>query len=250
MKKRGLNHIILAGLLVLGAGSLRAAPEKGSTAERAKSQWTFTPDANLPNVLILGDSISIGYTLDVREVLKGKANVFRPLSGDGKGPENCSGTTKGVQSIDRWLGDRKWAVIHFNWGLHDLKHVAQPGADKATSNPNDPPQATVEQYTKNLEAIVKKLKATGARLVFATTTPVPPGTGIRDTGAEARYYEAALKIMKANGIRVNDLCAFCQPQLDKLQLPKNVHFSAAGSRALAGQVAKAIEEELNAGPRR
>jgi hypothetical protein len=50
----------------------------------------------LPNVLILGDSISIGYTPFVQEYLKGRANVFRPMLENGK-PENCAGTTKGVE---------------------------------------------------------------------------------------------------------------------------------------------------------
>jgi acyl-CoA thioesterase-1 len=50
--------------------------------------------------------------------------------------------------------------------------------------------------------------------------------------------------MKTHGIRVNDLFAFCSPQLEKLQLPKNVHFTPTGSEALAGQVAKVIQEEL------
>jgi lysophospholipase L1-like esterase len=214
-----------------------AAPEKGSDVEKKKTQWDFTPNPSLPNVLILGDSISMGYTLDTRALLKGKANVFRPN-------ENCSGTTKGVQAVDRWVADRKWAVIHFNFGLHDLKHVAKPGDDKASPNPQDPPQATVEKYTENLEVIVKKLKATGARLIFATTTPVPSGTKIRETGGEAPYNAAALKIMKANGIAINDLHAFCVPKLDKLQKPHDVHFTAAGSKALAEQVAKSIQAEL------
>ena len=52
--------------------------------------------------------------------------------------------------------------------------------------------------------------------------------------------------MKAHGIRVNDLHAFCLPQLEKLQLPRNVHFTAAGSKALAEQVAGVIREELKA----
>jgi lysophospholipase L1-like esterase len=231
---------------VTAAAVARAAPEKGSRAETARRTWSFTPDPNLPNVLILGDSISIGYTLEVRALLKGKANVFRPLTADGKSAENCSGTTKGVQALDRWLGDRKWAVIHFNWGLHDLKHVARPGADQATSNPQDPLQATVEQYAQNLTTIVKRLKATHARLVFATTTPVAPGTNkpLRSPNDPPRYNAAAVKIMNANGIRVNDLFTLCQPRLDKLQLPANVHFTAAGSRALAEQTAKIIGEEL------
>jgi len=214
----------------------------------ASRPWSFTPDPALPNVLILGDSISIGYTLDVRELLKGKANVFRPLTADGKNAENCSGTTKGVKSIDRWLGDRKWDVIHFNFGLHDLKHVAEPGDDTATSRPLDPRQASVRQYQENLEIIVKKLKATGARLIFATTTPVAPGTTnpLREPEEPPRYNAAAVEIMNANGIAVNDLFAFCEPRLEKIQLPKNVHFTADGYRALAEQVTAVIERELAA----
>ena len=76
----------------------------------------------LPNVLILGDSISIGYFPFVKEIMKEKAMVTRPFSPDST-PENCEGTTSGVENIDRWIGDTKWDVIHFNFGLHDLKNV-------------------------------------------------------------------------------------------------------------------------------
>ena len=218
----------------------------GSRDATVRRSWTFTPDPALPNVLILGDSISIGYTLDVRSLLEGRANVFRPMSVDGKSAENCAGTTKGVQSIDRWLGGRKWDVIHFNFGLHDLKHVAKPGDDAATSRAADPRQASIEDYQRNLEEIVKRLQVTGARLVFATTTPVAPGTSspLREPEAPPRYNAAALEIMKARGIIVNDLFGYCTPRLEELQLPKNVHFTAAGSKALAEQVAGVIEQEL------
>lgn len=237
--------VILLALLVFGATSSFAAPEFGSKAELTKQQWAFTPDDKLPNVLILGDSISIGYTLQVRALLEGKANVFRPLKHAGTDAENCSGTTKGVTAIDSWLDDRKWAVIHFNFGLHDLKRVTEPGGDKPSANPHDPPQATAEKYAENLAVIVKKLKATGARLVFANTTPVPEGSKnpFRDPADPPRYNAAATKIMQDNGVRVNVLFALCQPQLDKLQLPKNVHFNDDGKRVLAEQVAKVIEEE-------
>ncbi len=237
-------------LLLLGLGFLLCLPASAgqtpSSPGEAKPSWDFAPDPRLPDVLLLGDSISIGYTLDVRALLQGKANVYRPLNPDGKGPENCSGTTKGVQSLDRWLGERKWAVIHFNFGLHDLKHVARPGEDAATSKPGDPRQADLKQYAKNMKVLVKKLKATGARLVFATTTPVAPGTDspLREPEVPPQYNQAALKIMKAAKIRINDLYSFCAPQLARLQLPRNVHFTPAGYRALAGQVAGIIGEEL------
>src|SRR5258708_38523820 len=74
-------------------------------------------DPALPRVLIIGDSISIGSTDPVRELLHGKANVHR-IS------ENGGPTSNGVKKIDQWLGggkDAKWNVIIFNFGLHDLK---------------------------------------------------------------------------------------------------------------------------------
>jgi acyl-CoA thioesterase-1 len=241
-----LVSLVLGTMASTAANPPKAAREAGSKAERAKPNWTFTPDPKLPDVLILGDSISIGYTLEVRELLRGKANVFRPIKPDGTEPVNCSGTTTGVDMIDEWIAGRKWAAIHFNWGLHDLKHVAKDDPDKPSSKADDPVQATVEQYRRNLEAIVAKLKATGARLVFATTTPVVPGctNPLREPDAPGRYNAAAVEVMRANGVRVNDLYAFCEPQLDTLQQPKNVHFTAAGSQALARQVASVLEEEL------
>src|SRR5262245_39232334 len=71
-------------------------------------------DAKLPRVLLIGDSISIGYTLPTRKLLEGKANIHRILTNGGP-------TTNGLKNLNSWLGSEKWAVIHFNWGLHDLK---------------------------------------------------------------------------------------------------------------------------------
>ncbi len=69
----------------------------------------------LPRVLLIGDSISMGYTLPVRRILDGKANVHRI-------PANGGPTTRGLASIDKWLGEGNWDLIHFNWGIHDLRH--------------------------------------------------------------------------------------------------------------------------------
>jgi acyl-CoA thioesterase-1 len=245
--------IIVFSMLLCGSTLVRTVeaqndtPDSDSQVETSKKPtWSFTPDPSLPNVLILGDSISIGYTRQVRELLKGKANVFRPLSPNGANAMNCQGTTLGLTQIDSWLVGRNWAVVHFNWGLHDLKHVTEAGTSNNSSEPTDPYQATVEEYTHNMEALVGKLKATHAQLIFATTTPVVPESSgpFREVDAPGRYNDAALKIMKTNDIAVNDLFAFCEPQLEKMQLPKNVHFKPAGSAALAKQVAAAIETAL------
>lgn len=240
-----ISRLGSAACAALLLGLANAAPEKGSNVEKAKGlSWQFEADPALPNVLILGDSISIGYTLPLRELLKGKANVYRPMNPQGNAPQNCAGTAAGVAGIDAWLGERKWNLIHFNWGLHDLKHVDEAGGP--SNDPESPVQASPEVYAENLGKIVAKLEATGARLIFATTTPVVPATinPLRTPESPGVYNAAALKVIEGKGIAVNDLHAFCLPKLDKLQLPRNVHFNAAGSTALAEQVAAAIAREL------
>jgi len=244
---------IFATTLVYAAApksKIASNPESGSKAEtkKAKVSWETTPNPSLPNVLILGDSISIGYHLEVRKLLEGKANVFRPLktAKNQVAAENCSGTLHGVQNVDRWLEGRKWDVIHFNFGLHDLKHVSKDDPSKPSANAEDPVQASLEVYTKNMEEIVKKLKATGATLIYATTTPVVPGCNnpLREPESPGKYNAAALKIMTENKIAVNDLYTFCLPQLEKIQQPKNVHFTDTGSTALAKEVVHKITDAL------
>ena len=181
----------------------------------------------LPRVLIIGDSISIGYTAPTQKLLAGKANVLR--IGENGGPTN-NGTAK----IKQWLGDGKWDVIHFNWGLHDIKL----GAGKH--------QVPIDQYEKNLRELVKTMKGTGATLIWATTTPVPEGkTNPPRMNADVIAYNAvAKKIMDENKIAINDLYAFALPKLEKIQQPVNVHFTKEGSDALATRVAGAIEAAL------
>ena len=242
-----MKHCLFAAC-ALYAGMLFAAPEAGSTAEINPNvkRWMFTPDPKLPNVLLIGDSISIGYTLDVRKALAGKANVYRPMKE--QGPANCNGTTCGLKELESWLGTNKWAVIHFNFGLHDLKHVATPGSPTATSNPTDPRQAAPEVYAANLEKIVTRLEKTGARLVFATTTPIQPGTNkpLREPEKAVEYNAIAVKIMENHRVAVNDLHRFILPRLEELQKPKDVHFTGPGSKVLGTEIAQKIQAMLPA----
>jgi hypothetical protein len=174
------------------------------------------------------DSISIGYTVPTRKLLEGKANVHRI-------PENGGPTTNATKKIDKWLGEGKWEVIHFNWGLHDLKMD-----DKGKH------QVPLEDYEKNLRALVKRLKETKARLIWASTTPVPDAkvNPPRKDADVVAYNAAAKRIMDDNGVAIDDLYEFAKPKLDKLQLRANVHFTKEGSDALAEQVAASIRKGL------
>src|SRR5436190_1240007 len=135
--------------------SLSAIAQPNDFSLQSPAFAPVADQAGLPRVLIIGDSISIGYTVTVRKELAGTANVHRI-------PENGADTANGLKKLDDWLGDSHWDLIHFNWGLHDLKVTPDGGR-----------QVPLEIYEKNLEALAARLNKTGARLIWATTTPVP-----------------------------------------------------------------------------
>lgn len=174
----------------------------------------------------------------LEELLKGKAKV---VHNEG----NATHSGNGLAKLDEWLGDTKWDVIHFNHGLHDLKYLDAEGKSARTKE-GAHIQVPVEKYKENMEAIVARLKKTGAKLIFATTTPYPDEVEgpLREKGDAERYNAVALEIMQRENIAIDDLYTFIAPRLAELQLPKNVHFSAKGYEVLAGEVAKHIEAAL------
>lgn len=177
-----------------------------------------------PRILIIGDSISIGYTPIVKKTLEGKAYVEHN-AGNG-GP-----TTNGVAHIQEWLKDGNWDVIHFNFGLHDLKIME-----------NEKHQVSLEDYEKNLGIMVAAMRKTRAKLVYATTTPVPEGkqNPIRLTADVARFNAAALRVMEQNNIEVNDLYGVAMKRIAEMQRPNNVHFTVSGYEELAKPVVESI----------
>ena len=182
--------------------------------------WDFVKDdPKLPRVLLIGDSVSRGYTQPTRQVLAGKANVHRA-------PANCGPTASGVKNLDVWLGDGKWDVIHFNFGIHDR---ATPAAD----------------YVKRLEEIVGRLEKTGAKLIWASTTPIPDNPAQKQTAQSIVEKNAlAAEVMKKHGIPTDDLFAAITPRLAELQNPNDVHFKGEGYDFLGAKVGEAILARL------
>lgn len=196
-----------------------------------------TDDPKLPRVLLIGDSISIGYTLPTRDFLKGKVNLHRI-------PTNGGPTTRGLASIESWLGKSKWDVIHFNWGLHDLKYMGPNGENLFPKEKGGKPQVPLADYEKNLEKLVVRLKKNGARLIWRNTTPIPPGSKGRYVGDSVKYNEAAARVMKKHGIPTHDLFTMSHKRMKELMLPANVHYKKEGSVALGKDVARVILETL------
>ena len=225
-----------ASLLMVCGVSFAQAGRFGSTQQSQDPQQApsaafaeIEDDPALPRVLLVGDSISIGYTLPTRALLQGKANVHRiPVNG---GP-----TINGLENIDRWLGSGKWHVIHFNWGLHDLKFTD-----------DGKHQVSIEKYEKNLTDLVGRLKRTGATLSWASTTPVPDAqvTPPRRNSDVIAYNLAARRVMEENGITIDDLYAVALPRLQEIQRPANVHYTDAGYEVLAERVAASVRAALD-----
>jgi len=208
-------------ILQSNLGSLYLSWHEADKIAKRSNAWDFVPDnPKLPRVLLIGDSVSRGYTLATRKYLAGRANVHRA-------PENCGPTANGLKKMDVWLGDGKWDVIHFNFGIHDR---------------NTP----VADYTQRLEQLIERMQKTGARLVWASTTPVPDDPKQHQTAAAiVERNQAAAAVMKKHGIPVDDLFAAVTPHVGEYQLPPpNVHFKEEGYDFLGQQVAAAVGAAL------
>ena len=236
-------------LLRLGVGLVFCAGAVAAPGPAADSPAGKKEGVRLPRVLIIGDSISIGYTPPLTEMLKGEAAVTHH-----KGNAQFTGT--GLRMLDQWVGDTKWDVIHFNWGLWDLcyRHPdskVQGHRDKVKGTLT----TTLDQYEENLEQLVTRLQRTGATLIWASTTLVPDGEAGRIVGDDRKYNEAAARVMGKHGIPIDDLYGLTKGFSPALfQEPGDVHYTKEGYRRIAGQVAgeirKALKGRLPAGAAR
>ncbi len=237
-----MNKFVVGLLLCVVASSVQAETRSAKKkVARKKLPAAYQPpevQQGLPNVLLIGDSISIGYMLAARQQLSGEANVFRPAT-------NCGPSSKGLESIDSWLGDRKWDVIHFNHGLHDLKYLGPNGENLAApGSAGSHQQVPIEQYKTNLKKIAKRLKKTGAAIVWCETTPVPDGSKGRVPGDSKKYNDAAAEVMaELGGIETDSLYGVAS-KISDMQKPANVHYTAEGSKELAKQVAASVRNAL------
>jgi acyl-CoA thioesterase-1 len=194
------------------------------TGDRQETYHVGAYDASLPRVLLIGDSTSDYYHEPVKEGLAGKANLHRI-------PENGGSTKKGLACLERWLGDGNWDVIHFNFGIHDMKLI------------DGKQQVPLDEYEQNLKKFVARLRKTRAKLVWASTTPVTRVEAAHKEDGVA-YNQVAEKIMKTHGIAINDLYAAVFPRVRDLQRGDGVHFTTEGSQILGRQVASAILRAL------
>ena len=190
-------------------------------------------------ILIIGDSISIGYTPFVKESLNDVAIVKH-------NPGNAQHTGTGLTKLNEWIGDEQWDIVQFNWGLWDLCYRHPDSKVQGTKDKiNGTVTFSVEEYEENLTEIVKQLKRTGAKLIFVTTSYVPDGEAGRFAGDDLRYNEAAKRVMKQNNILVNDIYSASKKIHSKhRKAAGDVHYTKEGYKLLSKKIMKFIKKEM------
>jgi lysophospholipase L1-like esterase len=192
------------------------------------------------NILIIGDSISIGYTPFVKKHFSGKASVFHNTG-------NAQHTGTGLKKIEEWLGDKHWDVIQFNWGLWDLcyRHPdskAYGNRDKIHGKP----EFTIDEYASNLDALVSIIeKKSNAKLIFVTTTYVPKDETGRNESDVQKYNNAAKLVMKKHNILVNDIYEQSITIHNTYgKGSKDVHYTTTGYHKLSELIIEFLETEI------
>ena len=202
------------------------------------SLFGFKSD-KLPNVLIIGDSISIGYTSFVKKTLAGEANIVHNVG-------NAQHTGTGLEKLDEWLGDTQWDIIHFNWGLWDLCYRSEQSKVYGNRDKkNGQVTFSLEEYGQNLEQLVIRLKQTGAKLIFATISFVPEGESGRIVGDDKKYNKVARRIMKKHDIEINELNKLSKKVHSKhKKADGDVHYTPEGYQLIAHAVIEKITQYL------
>ncbi len=187
------------------------------------------------NVILLGDSIRLGFQATVAAALPHK-HVW--------GPErNCRSSRDLDAELDEVVPahhDRS-VTVHLNAGLHDLRR------SEAT---NWQPLVPLDEYRANLESILARLVSDphiGADgVIVATTTPVD-GARHNVTRASRRhledvvaYNEVLVAVAERHSLRINDLFTVVTVASGDLLSADGVHFTAEGYRVLGEAVASAI----------
>ena len=188
----------------------------------------------MKEVLLLGDSIRMACQRTIREKLGDEYNVSFPN-------ENCRFAAYTRNSLRMWLPEfPKPEIIHWNNGLWDVARVY--GEDECFT--------PLERYIDDLYKTLRVLRSTGAKIIFATTTPTDPRKERPREGMPSvhfnsdirKYNEAACRLMRDNDIPINDLYSVVEPHISEYIADDLIHPTAKGIEAIAVATAEIIAD--------
>lgn len=183
----------------------------------------------MKKVLLLGDSIRLGYQPDVTKLLEGKAIVTGPQ-------DNCRFSAYTLWHAFQWVAEAgEVDIIHWNNGIWDMYTHLQDGERFVTP----------EEYGRNIARTLKELRALcpKARILFATTTPVADANALITNESIDCINDIARRIMSEEHIEVDDLNLALRGQ-PELICEDNLHLTAQGYLKAAETVVKALTPYL------
>ena len=183
------------------------------------------------DVVLIGDSIRMGYQKVVQEELGSSMKVW--------GPEANGGTSANVLAhLDEWVISRMPDVVHLNCGLHDLRKAFDTGEVSVR----------LALYRANVEEILLKiLDRTDAKTIWATTTPVNEQWHHENKSFDRyeadvlTYNRVSVEVAQRLGVRINDLFdVITRAGRDTVLQKDGVHFTEAGYVLLGKAASEAI----------
>ncbi len=184
------------------------------------------------NVLLIGDSIRMYYQKETQRILGDKYKIYSP-------EENCRFAAYTLNNLRFWLAKYPTPdIIHFNAGLWDTAILYREDGCFTEMN----------EYVKNMKRILRVLKSTGAKVIFATTTPVsdekknlvgpmPPAHRNEDV---IEYNAAVLDAFRNEDVIINDLFSIMYDEKEKYLSQDMIHPNEEGVKLLGNAVAQAI----------
>jgi hypothetical protein len=220
---------ILFSFFVLGfrLSPIMSAQQNAKTPEQIEWTWEVRPahpDPRLPNVLLLGDSISRDYFPIVSDKLSATANVYLMATSVSVGDERLELQIREFASME----GVRFSVVHFNNGMHgwgyDEEHY----------------KAAFPDFIR----VVRKLATRHGVLIWASTTPVKSDdeNGPTNRRIDARNAIAASMLQSAS-IMSDDQHALMMQHQDRHS--DLVHFDTRGAELEGDQAAALIKAALD-----
>ncbi len=191
----------------------------------------------MKKIVLIGDSIRMGYDKYVRESMQNVAEVYFPA-------ENCSFAEYILRHMHTWLdnlGVDEADVVHWNAGLWDTLRIYE----------DEECLTTIDAYVNTLERIDKRIKRLfpNAISIFATSTPVLEDGGyikefeMRYNKDIERYNAAACEVLSKRGVIINDLYSLVKDH-PEYHNDQTHYYTADGTELIGGQVNRVLCEAL------
>lgn len=181
----------------------------------------------MKNVLLIGDSIRMGYDKAVKKTLEGKANVYFP-------EDNCRFASYILRYIHEYTSlvkDGDVDVVHWNAGLWDCLRLFE-----------EEPHTPIDVYAYYIDRICIRIKKIfpNAMVIFATSTRVQSEKmqkNFKRYNEEIeKYNEAAIHVVKKHGFAVNDLYAVSATLPDEAHSDPVHYYTPMGTEAFTNAV--------------